>query len=104
MRTSRRVRDAKAPNQLNGLACADQGHPPITQHREAVEFAVPPQQFQVDDPVAVAAEDHLPRVPTLRNMMRDVACDYTRQSGHEGRVTDAGHGFVGFEVTRACSH
>src|SRR6185369_7732473 len=27
MRTSRRVRDARAPNQLIGLACADQGHP-----------------------------------------------------------------------------
>ena len=27
MRTSRPVRDARAPNQSSGLACADQGHP-----------------------------------------------------------------------------
>jgi hypothetical protein len=27
MRTSRPARDARAPNQLSGLACADQGHP-----------------------------------------------------------------------------
>src|SRR5207253_846272 len=27
MRTSRPARDARAPNQSSGLACADQGHP-----------------------------------------------------------------------------
>jgi hypothetical protein len=53
-----------------------------------IEFAMLPQQFQVDEAIAVGAENYLAGVAVLSNMMRNVDHDPARQTCHVAKITE----------------
>ena len=50
-----------------------------------MQLRIAPQQVQIDHAVCIGVEDALPRVPTLRYMMRNVHGDHASQSSHGTR-------------------
>lgn len=87
-RQGERLRRAGNGDQMHVI-----GHEAIAEQREVVKFAVLPQQLQINQPVGVTAEDCLPGIATLRNMMRNVGDDDTRETSHADKVSDAGSAF-----------
>ncbi len=57
-------------------------HQAVTQHSKTLKLGVVPQQLQISGAIAVAAEDDLPGVATLGNMVGNIGHDNTREAGH----------------------
>ena len=74
---------ARHSNQMDVI-----GHQAVAEQRHAIEFTVPPQQFQVRGARGVIIENHLLRVTALRNMMRDVNHHDPRKSSHDRKVSE----------------
>jgi hypothetical protein len=64
------------------------GHETVTQQRETMELGVLVEQFEISGAVGVAGQNDLPGVAPLRNMMRDVDDNNTRQAGHLRKISD----------------
>src|SRR5712671_2693886 len=47
-------------------------HQAVTQQSKTVQVGVLPQQLEVGNAIAVAGQNYLPGVPTLRNMMGNI--------------------------------
>lgn len=57
-------------------------HEAVSQQRKTVNFGILPQQVEISEAVGVAAQNHLPGVSTLRNMMGNVDDYDARQTSH----------------------
>ena len=60
-------------------------HQAIANQGKFMQLRMAPQQVQIDHAVGIGVEDVLPRVPTLRYMMRNVHGDHASQSSHGTR-------------------
>lgn len=63
-------------------------HQAVTQQRKTVQFAILPQQLDISAAIRVIAQNHLPGIAALRNMMGNVSNDDTRQSSHAQKISE----------------
>ncbi len=69
-------------------------HQAIAEQREVIEFAVLVEKFQIGKTIGVTVDDYLPGVAALRNMMRNVGHDHTRQTSHGREPIRCGSRFL----------
>jgi hypothetical protein len=62
-------------------------HEAIAQQGESIKLRILPQQLKVSDAIRIAGENHLSRIPPLRNMMGNVDDHDTRQPSHRKKLT-----------------
>src|SRR5437773_12458030 len=62
-------------------------HEAVAQQAESIKLRIFPQQLKVSDAVRIAGQNHLSRIPALRNMMRNADDHDTRQPSHKKKLT-----------------
>jgi hypothetical protein len=62
-------------------------HQAVAQQRQSVELRILPQQLKVSNAIRIAGQNHLSRIPPLRNMMGNVDDHDTRQPSHRKKLT-----------------
>jgi len=63
-------------------------HQAVTQQREAVQYAIVPEELEVSAAVRVIGQNYLPGIPPLRNMMGNVSNDDAGQSSHAQKISE----------------
>src|SRR5947209_12972179 len=64
------------------------GHQAVAQHTKSMHFRILSEQRKIGDTVAVAGNNKLPGVATLRNMMRNIDDDNPSEPAHVSNVSD----------------
>jgi hypothetical protein len=62
------------------------GHEAVADERKPVQSTILPPQVEVDEAFSIRRQNELPRVATLRHMVRGVQSDDACESSHEQKV------------------